>query len=101
MPHVLRVVDGGACEGQFDLAGDRLIVGRHLSADIVLDSLTVGRRHAVLTRGEDGYAVEDLISRPGIFVNGVQINEPVLLNDGDMIRIGTVQLLYRCGTGES
>jgi pSer/pThr/pTyr-binding forkhead associated (FHA) protein len=102
MSHILQVVDDGpCCEREFDLVGDRLIVGRHLNADIVLHSLTVGRRPAVLTRGENGYVVEDADSRPGTFVNGVQIKEPVFLNDGDIFHMGTVKLMYRCKVKET
>ena len=102
MPQVLRVVDAGQNgEGPFDLVSDRLTVGRDLTADIVLDSLTVGRRHAVLIRGEDGYVIEDLMSRPGTFVNGARIKEPVLLNNGDIIRMGSVTLSYHCTAAET
>ena len=107
MSHVLQVVDG--CpdyERQFDLVEDRLLIGRHsgectrrhLTADIVLQNLTVGRNHAVLTRSEDGYVVEDLDSRPGTLVNGIQIKQPVRLDNGDIVHIGSVKLKYRCET---
>ena len=95
MIHRLRVIEGAPeSESQFDLVDDRLMVGRHVTADIPLYNATVNKNHAVLTRTEAGYAIEDWESRSGTFVNGARIGERILLKDGDRIEMGTVKLIY-------
>ena len=95
MSFILQVVDGGPdCEGQFDLVEDRLMVGRHVTANVVLINRTVNKNHAVLTRTESGYFFEDWRSRSGTFANDVRVSAPVLLKDGDIIHMGTVKLVY-------
>ena len=59
-------------------SGDRIpvthwesLVGRAKSCDVVLDYPTISRRHAVLTRYDDGsWSVSDIGSKGGIRVNG-------------------------------
>jgi len=56
---------------------------------IYLSDLCVSRKHAMLTRSDDGrYAIEDTQSRSGTFVNDLAIRERTLLKVGDTIRIG-------------
>ena len=56
------------------------LVGRSASCDVVLDYPTISRRHAVLTRYDDGsWSVSDIGSKGGIRVNGA---------DTDMCAVG-------------
>jgi len=63
------------------------VIGRHPGCDIVLDSASVSRQHAVVTLSTDGAFVEDLKSRNGTFVNGQMIATRHRLDDGDEISI--------------
>lgn len=42
-----------------------------------------------------GVTLEDLGSRNGTFVNGVQVTSPAPLRDGDDVKIGSVRLRFR------
>ena len=95
MLHLLRVIDDAPeSDCQITLHGDRSMVGRHVTADIPLFNATVNKYHAVLTRTDAGYTVEDWNSRSGTFVNGVRVVESMLLKDSDSIAMGTVKLTY-------
>lgn len=58
-------------------AATDLVIGRAADCDLVLDDPSVSRRHARLTRGVDGWLVEDLGSANGTRV-GDALASPVL-----------------------
>lgn len=65
-------------------------VGRHHGSDVVIDDPSISRRHAEITYSGDGYAVSDLGSKNGTFVNQDNIGKSQhLLEDGDEISFGT------------
>lgn len=79
----------------YDLNKDTISLGRDITNDIVINDPEVSRHHLRLTRGVDGYQIEDLGSTNGTFVNGQRLSAPRQLNNGDMIGLGeTVTLGY-------
>lgn len=69
--------------------GPEVVVGRESPADLLFSYPQVSRRHARLVRGDNGYAVCDLASRFGTFLNGKPVGEtPVALKDGDELVLG-------------
>jgi pSer/pThr/pTyr-binding forkhead associated (FHA) protein len=77
------------------VALDRPILhaGRSPSADIVLDHVTVSRRHAVFSTEDEGIVLLDDRSRNGVLVNGERVGR-ALLRDGDVIHLGEVVMRY-------
>ena len=81
-------------------------IGRGQDSSIFLSDRMVSREHAILlqlARTGDFFFV-DLGSRNGSFLNGSRIEMPVLLKEGDRIRIGKTELEYReqtAGTGSN
>lgn len=66
------------------------LVGRSASCDVVLDYPTISRRHAVLTRYDDGsWSVSDIGSKGGIRVNGAD-TDMCAVGFGDVISLGGV-----------
>ena len=66
----LVIRSGGGRSGEaFDVAGDRMTIGRSPEAEIFLDDVTVSRNHALLVRRRDGLYVDDLGSLNGTYVN--------------------------------
>ena len=64
------------------------IIGRHKRCDIVIDSKTVARNHAVLTRYDDGsWTITDAGTKGGVRVNGQRV-DIWPLEEGDVISIG-------------
>jgi hypothetical protein len=71
-----------------------VVIGRSTSAQLVIDHPSVSRKHAEVTRDEEGHwIVRDLESRNGTTVNGTGIKQRVLRN-GDQIGIGEVALRF-------
>jgi anti-anti-sigma regulatory factor len=54
----------------------------------------VSKRHAILTRTDDSYAIEDAGSRGGTFVNDQVITEKTTLEIGDTIKVGELEIMY-------
>jgi len=81
--------------------GDRTIeIGRLPSADIVLPHRSVSRAHARITPHATGYVIQDLGGKNGTWVNDQQITAPTLLNPGDTVLLGDVQLDVKLLTPE-
>jgi len=94
---VLKVIKG-SCPGQIvELSGDRMVMGRHPSCQIVLDNAAVSRNHAQILESHGTYFLEDLRSRNGTVVNGDKIQGRTELKDGDEIRVCEVVLKFHAG----
>lgn len=83
------------------LEDSAITVGRDPSLDVVLKDEAVSRRHARFFRLNDVWQVQDLRSTGGTFVNRIKVNPdtPVLLGDGDSIRIGPYKLRFHDENG--
>lgn len=76
---------------------DALTIGRLPGSDVVLDSNTVSRQHAVLRWSEpqNHCTVRDQGSTSGTFLNASSIgSREVPLRDGDILSFGNVQFWY-------
>ena len=76
-------------EGEI-LFGDRerITIGRSPDNDVVLDSPTVSRHHAVVERIKEGvFRLRDLGTPNGVFVNGRRVKSAIL-KAGDKVQIG-------------
>lgn len=85
--YVLRRTGGQ----KLPLDKDVMIIGRQEGvADILIhENTSVGRQHARLIQIDSGYAVKDLKSVNGTFVNDKKVipEQPIALVDGDVLRI--------------
>ena len=90
----LTVIEGELKGKSFDLTGiGTYTIGRK-ECDIVLEDEKVSRKHAsVVIIRENQYAVQDLASRNGTFVNGVRLTRRNLQHN-DLIRIGSTTLRF-------
>jgi predicted component of type VI protein secretion system len=68
--------------------GDTTLIGRGTDCDYILDDTQASRSHALIEKGEDGYTLTDQDSSNGTFVDEERLFGPVLLSEGDTIRIG-------------
>jgi len=94
------LVTKGADEGkQFELAEAVISVGRDGTNRIRLHDTEVSRRHAEFRQVEAGYAVMDVGSANGTFVNNQKIQEAVL-QAGDQIVFGQTTLVYSTGRSD-
>jgi pSer/pThr/pTyr-binding forkhead associated (FHA) protein len=90
---LLVVLRGPNAGSRFLLDTDTVSAGRHPNSDIFLDDVTVSRRHAEFRRTPGGYAVHDVGSLNGTYVNRDRIDE-VLLTNGDEVQVGKYRLVY-------
>jgi hypothetical protein len=88
------VLLAGGRETSFPLTRDTYTLGRHRNNDIVVNDPKVSSFHARIDRGAEGFAVVDLKSRNGTFINGKRVATGVLKH-GDEVRLGTARLLYK------
>ncbi len=87
------VVAGQPGRGDFVIR-EQAVIGRDPDCDVRLDEAAVSRRHAEIEWNYEGYLLRDLGSSNGTFVNSMEIDE-VLLEDGDLIEVGLVQMRFR------
>src|SRR3990172_12907283 len=74
---------------------DRFLIGRGRECDIVVPARQISRQHARISRTADGVQVEDLGSKNGTHVNGVRIEAPTALQDGDVVQVAfTLELVF-------
>lgn len=71
------------------------VIGRGDHTQLKINSTSVSREHARLTRTAEGFRLEDMKSTNGTQVNG-EAKGDVILEDGDTIRIAELELTFRC-----
>jgi DNA-binding winged helix-turn-helix (wHTH) protein len=81
----------------YRLAEGDNIIGRDPRSDMWLDADGVSRRHAIIRVDSSNRRVrlEDLGSTNGTFVGRTAVETEVALSDGDLIRVGTIDLTVR------
>lgn len=84
-----------AISGEFtgqEISIDRdMLVGRHQSADLVLQSAEISRKHAAFLLKEQALYVQDLNSSNGTFVNDLRIADETLLKEGDIVQFASLK----------
>jgi hypothetical protein len=78
----------------YPFTGEEVSIGRLPENVIVIDNLSVSRKHAVISMGANGYTLSDLGSKNGTLLNGLPVNTARLAN-GDIITIGKYELLFQ------
>ncbi len=89
---VLIVRSGPQAGERFALTADETRLGRHPDSEIMLDDITVSRRHAAIQRTPEGYVVTDAGSLNGTYVNQERI-ERAVLHHGDELQVGKFRLV--------
>lgn len=71
------------------------IIGRNATCNLPVESGRVSREHAEVVRHGSGYLLRDLHSTNGVYVNGEQIEEHILV-DGDTVSIADFEFDFHC-----
>jgi pSer/pThr/pTyr-binding forkhead associated (FHA) protein len=87
------VINNGRLAGTVFELPETGIVGRHPSSDILLNDITVSRRHAEIRRDAGGYRIVDLGSLNGTYVNRERVEETAL-ESGDEVQIGKFRFVF-------
>lgn len=84
----------------YSFTGKQLTIGRLPDNDIIIDNLSVSRKHAVIHSWKSGYHIKDLGSKNSTFLNGDKVDTAELKN-GDVISIGKYQISFVIESCES
>src|SRR5688500_7024516 len=84
----------GSVKGRvYQLSTGTFVIGRVETNDLPLSDPGISREHAKIAFDGDSYAVSDLESRNGTFVNGKPVRN-ARLQEGDVLRICGVALRF-------
>lgn len=92
----LRVGQGSEAGTAFSLTGDVVSCGRDPGNQVVLDDVSVSRKHAEFYRPGSAYVVADLGSLNGTYVNAERVKTAILVTVDDL-RIGRYVLVFDAG----
>jgi pSer/pThr/pTyr-binding forkhead associated (FHA) protein len=84
---MLVLKEGEASGQEWVLDREVMTIGRGATCDVVLNERAVSRHHARIEHRNQGYQLMDLGSKNGTHVNGQEVKEPYMLQDGDEIQI--------------
>lgn len=88
----LLIAQAGLLNGQRWPVRGSLVIGRDSTCEIVIPDRQVSRRHARISVTREGVLLEDLGSKNGTHCNGVRVDEPVKLSDGDSVQVALAQI---------
>lgn len=81
----------GPLNGERWTISETIMIGRDPSCEVMIPDRQVSRYHARLMPAPDGVILEDLGSKNGTFCNGRKLEEPIVLQDGDMLQVALIQ----------
>lgn len=75
------------------VAGETFVIGRHSQCDLSVPDSRLSRRHLKIARFADVFVASDLGSSNGSKLNGVPLDEPQTIADGDVLDLGGVEFI--------
>lgn len=90
--HVALLIHAGR---ELRLRNGLTVIGRDRDLACSIDDPTVSRHHAEVNCSAEAASIRDLESKNGTFVGGIQVRDARELYDGDLIRVGSVELVFR------
>jgi hypothetical protein len=95
---VLRLISEAG--DRLEIEQDSVLIGRDASCDIQVGHASVSRRHALVTRQGDGWAIVDQASANGVLLDGRKISRGPLL-DGQRLQLGLAVFRIEIEDGEN
>jgi pSer/pThr/pTyr-binding forkhead associated (FHA) protein len=90
---VLRAGQSGVSVGKVFPLGPSNTIGRSMeNCDIALNDSFLSSQHARLELQGDEWVLEDLHSTNGTFVNEMEVRDATIVEEGDVIRVGRVEM---------
>jgi hypothetical protein len=96
---ILKIISAKNRGTVFVLKKKRYTCGRSESNDIVLSDSSTSSNHCELLKSGGTYTIHDTDSANGTSVNDILVDEKALINN-DIIKLGSVELLYDADIGE-
>jgi len=91
------IIASGPEKGKYYPLGQRTnVIGRDEALLIQIVDPRVSRKHMQirLNKEKNSYSVVDMKSKHGVFINGMKIDDEIVLNDNDYIQIGDTVILF-------
>ena len=95
---ILRMLRGPSPGQIITIEGDEAVLGRHPDCTIVLQSASVSRQHAKISKLGETYYVEDLDSRNGTLLNDMPVSGRRPLNENDQLSICDEVFVFHAGS---
>lgn len=95
---VLVAREGQLVGQRWTIDADEFIIGRGHDCHIVLPERQVSRHHVKIIYDQNRYVLHDLGSKNGTHLNGKQVEDTAVLQDGDEIQIALAVKLVFVGT---
>ncbi|HSH05871.1 MAG TPA: FHA domain-containing protein [Anaerolineae bacterium] len=95
---VLIAREGQLIGQRWTIDKDNFLIGRGSDCDIVLPERQVSRHHIQINKQDNRYVLHDFGSKNGTHLNGSQVQEDTVLQDGDEIQIALCVKLVFVGT---
>ena len=96
MAHLSLLDENGLAAQRWELGTGPLAVGRGETADVIVNDLTLSRRHFLISREGNGYVLKDLESQNGTWVDGRRA-QATRLHDYDCILAGRSLFMFSSG----
>ena len=90
--YILSLLNNELMSSSWKLIIKDYYIGRSSQNNIILDDITVSRKHALLSVSNENIRIQDNNSTNGIYVNN-EIKNDCILKSGDKIQIGKYLLL--------
>ncbi len=99
----LIALDASISSREYVLNQDTILLGRDGNrCEVVAAGITISRKHAEIVRSTSEYfAINDLRSTNGVYVNGLKIETSTVLKDGDLIGLGAADEHHFCFQSKS
>src|SRR5262245_41805828 len=90
---VLRAGQSGVSVGKVFPLGPSNVIGRSMeNCEIALNDSFLSSQHARLELRGDEWVLEDLNSTNGTFVNEIEARDATVVEEGDVIRVGRIEM---------
>jgi len=98
----LTITNPNSQPQQIKLMSGKMVIGRTVSCDIVINDSSASRRHAELFYDSvtEMVTIHDLKSSNGTYVNRARISKLTRLQNGDVVRIGQTEMRLIKITGD-
>ena len=93
MPKLTLVLDRKPVQ-VYELDQQVIRIGRGETSDVLIDNVSVSRRHAEIREENGAWLLRDLGSSNGTFLNGQRVHADQPLRPGDEISLGKFSILF-------